>query len=150
MTRLLPTRTDASVQRTGEPSVLCIDDEATRDVFAALSSETGHDVFRLLSEEAATPATVADRLDMSLQNVHYHLEKLEAAELIEVTDTCYSEKGREMDVFVVSEEPMVVFLGTSDDRVSLKRAFKSFSSFIGPTAVLLAIGDLVSRFTSDE
>ncbi|WP_049924406.1 ArsR/SmtB family transcription factor [Halopiger djelfimassiliensis] len=149
MTRLLPTRTDASVQRTDDPSVLCIDDESARDVFEALASETAYDVFTLLTEEPATPATVADRLDMSVQNVHYHLEKLEAAELIEVTDTCYSEKGREMNVYVVSEDPMLVFLGTSNDRASLKHAFKSFSSFVGPTAILLTIGELASRLFDD-
>ncbi|TYT62803.1 ArsR/SmtB family transcription factor [Natrialba swarupiae] len=150
MTRLLPTGTDASVSRSGDPSVLCLDDEETREVLSALSSETAHDVFQLLNEEAATPATVADRLETSIQNVHYHLGNLEDAGLIEVVDTCYSEKGREMEVFVVAEDPTVVFLGTSDDRTSIKRAFSAFSSFVGPTAVFLSIAELFSRFTNDD
>ncbi|MFC4540687.1 ArsR/SmtB family transcription factor [Halosolutus amylolyticus] len=150
MTRLLPTGTDASVQRTDDPVVLCLDDDATREVFAALSSETAYEMFQLLTEEPATPATVADRLDTSIQNVHYHLENLAEADLIEVADTCYSEKGREMNVFVVSEDPTLVVLGPSDDRVHLKRAFKSLSSVIGPTAILLAVADLWSRLLGSE
>lgn len=150
MTRLLPTGTDASVERTGDPSVICIDDEEAREVFAALSSETAHDLFRLLNEEPATPATVADRLDLSLQNAHYHLEKLEATGLIEVVDTCYSEKGREMDVFVVSRDPTLVFLGTRDDRPNLKRAFRSLASLVGLPSVVLAAGEALSHLTGEE
>ncbi|WP_415382527.1 ArsR/SmtB family transcription factor [Halosimplex sp. TS25] len=150
MGRLLPTRTDASVDRSGEPSVICIDDEEARAVFEALASETAYKVFRLLNEEPATPSTVAERLDMSVQNVHYHLEKLEDAALIEVADTCYSEKGREMDVFVVSEDPTLVFLGTSDDSPGLKHAVKSLTSFVGPPAVLIALGETVSRLFGAE
>lgn len=150
MTRLLPTQTDASIDRDGDPTVLCLDDEGTRDVFAALSSETAHEVFRLLNEEPATPATIADRLDMSIQNVQYHLGNLEETGLIEVADTCYSEKGREMDVFVVSADPTLIFLGTDDDRPTLRRAFRSLSSFVGPSAVVLALAETVSRLFDGE
>ncbi|SDR01787.1 ArsR/SmtB family transcription factor [Natronobacterium texcoconense] len=150
MSKLLPTRTDATVQRSGDPAVLCIDDEETQAVFSALSSETAYEVFQLLNEEPATPTAIAGRLELSIQNVQYHLENLQDAGLIEVADTCYSEKGREMDVFVVSTEPTLVFLGTDDDRASLRRAFKAFSSLVGPPAILLAIGETLSRLLAGE
>ncbi|WP_277540401.1 ArsR/SmtB family transcription factor [Haloarcula laminariae] len=150
MGRLLPTETDASVERSEEPSVLCIDDEETSEVFAALGSETAQAVFRLLNEEPATPATVAERLEMSVQNVHYHLGNLSEAGLIEVVDTCYSEKGREMDVFVVAEDPTLVFLGTSDDRPAMKRAFESFASFAGLSPLLATLGEVSSWVFGDE
>jgi DNA-binding transcriptional ArsR family regulator len=144
MGRLLGSETDAAVERDGEPSVLCLDDEGTREVMAALSSETAYDVFRLLNEEPAAPATVADRLDLSLQNAHYHVENLEEAGLIEVGDTCYSEKGREMNVYVAARDPTLVFLGTRDDRPSLKRAVRALASFVGPPAVLFAAGETLA------
>ncbi len=150
MTRLLPTGTDATVDRSDDPEVLCIDDEVTRDVFTALSSETAYEMFRLLNEEPATPPTVAERLDLSIQNAHYHLDKLEAVGLIQVTDTCYSEKGREMDVFVVAEDPKLVFLGTSDDRPNLKRAVMSLASFVGLPVFVFALGEAVSRLFGGE
>jgi DNA-binding transcriptional ArsR family regulator len=150
MTRLLPTGTDATVDRSDDPEVLCIDDEATRDVFTTLSSETAYAVFRMLNEEPATPPSVAERLDLSIQNAHYHLGNLEDAGLIEVADTCYSEKGREMDVFVVAEDPTLVFLGTSDDRPSLKRAVKSLVSFVGLPVFVFALGEAVSRLFGGE
>lgn len=119
---LLPTETDASVERSGEPSVLCIDDEETSEVFSALGSETAQAIFRLLNEEPATPATIAQRQDMSVQNVHYHLDNLAAAGLVEVVDTCYSEKGREMDVYAAADQPLVLFAGSSEDSTGIKNA----------------------------
>lgn len=150
MARLLPTQTDASVDRNGKPAIMSLDDTATRDVFEALSSDTAYEIFRLLNETPATPARIAEQLDQSVQNTHYHLTNLREAGLIEVTDTCYSEKGREMNVFVVSEDPTLIFLGTEDDRPSLKRAFKSFASLLGPPSVLLAAGESLSRLFTTE
>ena len=150
MARLLPTRTDAAVERSGEPSVLSLDDETTRTVFEALSSQTAYDIFRLLNETPATPTSIADRLELSLQNVHYHVSNLREAGLIEVADTCYSEKGREMEVFVVAPDPTLVFLGVEADRPALKRAFRSFAAAIGPPAVLLSVGESISRLVPTE
>jgi len=150
MSRLLPTQTNAAVERSDNPAVLSLDDDATRDVIEALSSETAYEIFRLLNETPATPSRIAEQLGQSVQNVHYHLENLEAAGVIEVTDTCYSEKGREMSVYVVSEDPTLLFLGTEDDRPSLKRAFKSFASLLGPPSVLLAAGESISQFVTAE
>ena len=150
MPKLLPTQTDATVERSDIPAVLSLDDDTTRDVIEALSSETAYKIFRLLNETPATPSRIADQLDQSVQNVHYHLENLESVGVIEVTDTCYSEKGREMSVYVVAEDPTLLFLGTEDDRPSLKRAFKSFASLLGPPSILLAAGESISQFVTDE
>lgn len=138
MTRLLPTGTDATVDRSDDPEVLCIDDEATRDVFTTLSSETAYAVFRMLNEEPATPATVAERLDLSIQNAHYHLGNLEDAGLIEVADTCYSEKGREMEIYAVTSQPKVLVLGTESDENTLRRAFGQMAGVVGVPAFFIA------------
>ncbi len=70
--------------------------------------------------------------------------------MLKVTETCYSEKGREMSVFVVSEDPTLLFLGTENDRPSLKRAFNSFASLLGPPSILLAAGESISQFVTGE
>ena len=150
MPRLLPTQTDATVERTDSPTVLSLDDDGTRDVIFFFKQKTAYEIFRLLNETPATAARIADRLDQSIQNVHYHLSNLESAGVIEVTDTCYSEKGREMSVYVVSKDPTLLFLGTEDDRPSLKRAFRSFASLLGPPSILLAAGEAVSRVLTGE
>jgi hypothetical protein len=85
-----------------------------------------------------------------VQNVHYHVTNLEAVGVIDVADTCYSEKGREMNVYAVAEDPTLIFLGYDDDRPGLKRAFTSFASHLGPLSIVLAVGESLSRLLPQE
>ncbi|RQG96445.1 ArsR/SmtB family transcription factor [Natrarchaeobius chitinivorans] len=150
MSRLLPTTTNASTDRADDPSLLCLDDERTSDVLAALSSETARTIFRELNERPLTAAALADRLDMSIQSVSYHLENLSETGLIDVADTCYSEKGREMDVYTVSEEPLILFLGTEDDQPGLRVAFKNLAVAVGPASILIAVWETIARFVGSD
>jgi DNA-binding transcriptional ArsR family regulator len=145
MGRLLPDTVDVNADRADDPRLLCLEDERTTEVFDALSSTTGRAVFRALNEEPRPAKDLAAELDLSVQNVVYHLDNLEETGLIEVLDTCYSEKGHEMDIYGPSEEPFVLFLGLSNDRPGVTAAFKRFAGAIGPTAILLAAGQALAR-----
>ena len=57
---------------------------------------------------------VADRIDSTVQNVSYHVKRLEGAGLVSPVDTWYSTKGREMDVFGATSQPLVLFTDGSD------------------------------------
>lgn len=149
MAKLLPTTPDVSAKRDGEPSVLYLDDQRTEDVIAALSSDTAMAVFRQLNEQPLTTGELADRLEMSVQSVSYHLTNLRDAGLIEVVDTCYSEKGREMDVYTVSSDPTLVVLGSKDDGVGLRKALSQLSAAIGAPAVVIALGASLSRLVEN-
>lgn len=145
MARLFPSRTEHAVERERDPSVLYVDSERTEQMISTLSGETAMTVFRMLNEEALTASEVADRLDLSVQNASYHLENLTEADLIEVIDTCYSEKGREMEVYAATSDPKVLVLGTERDRGALRRAFTSLAGLVGPPAILLAAWGSLSR-----
>lgn len=88
----------------------------------------------------ATPSELAEQVDTSIQNVQYHLEKLESAELIEVADTWYSEKGREMSVYAPTNGPLVVFPGSADDAFDLEQVLKGA---VGAVAILGIVGALI-------
>ncbi|MDZ5811631.1 winged helix-turn-helix transcriptional regulator, partial [Halorubrum sp. AD140] len=51
---------------------------------------------------------IAKSVDQSVQNVSYHLERLCDADLIAPIETWYSEKGREMTVYALAIEQLVV------------------------------------------
>lgn len=138
MARLLPSRTDTSVERGRDPSVLYVDSERAEEMITTLSGETAMTVFRMLNDEALTASELADRLDISVQNASYHLENLEEADLVEVVDTCYSEKGREMAIYAVTSDPKVLVLGTERDSGTLRRAFASLAGAVGAPAVVIA------------
>lgn len=148
--KLLPTSSDVSIERQDDPRLVCLDDEKSSEVFQTLSSETSQQIFRLLNEEPMTTQDTADRLDISLQRVSYHLDNLEESGLITVLDTCYSEKGLEMDVYGPPEEPLLLFLGLSDDRPGLIASFKRYVGAIGPIAVPLALGQELMRLIGSD
>ena len=95
-----------------EPDVLSIDDEETEEILDSVASETAREILTSVQERAQTPAEISEYLDTSTQNVRYHLDKLEAAGLIEVGGIRYSEKGREMSVYEPSESPPVIVIGS--------------------------------------
>jgi DNA-binding transcriptional ArsR family regulator len=129
MADLLPSRPDASVE--ADPRVIGLDSEDAGDLLSALSSETARAVLAALHDEPDTPANVADRVGTSLQNAQYHLGKLEDAGLIEVVDTVYSEKGREMSRYAPADRPLVVFPGPETERSGLERALKNLLGAVG-------------------
>ncbi|WP_418279967.1 ArsR/SmtB family transcription factor [Halorubrum sp. DTA98] len=123
MSRLLPSLPDTSPDDR-EPRIVGVDDDEADELLAALGSETARTVLSTLHEEPATTSEIADEIDTSLQNVQYHLGRLSEAELVDVVDTAYSEKGREMNVYAPTDEPLVLFAGPPTDSTGIKAALK--------------------------
>jgi hypothetical protein len=48
---------------------------------------------------------------VSLQNVCYHLDRLQSAGLVEVIGTRYSSKGKEMAIYGLVTNPIVIQFG---------------------------------------
>ncbi|WP_129115778.1 ArsR/SmtB family transcription factor [Halegenticoccus tardaugens] len=131
MARLLPSTSDTAAVEDAEPRVIGVDSEDADDLLSALSSETSRRLLAALHEEPDTPSALAGRVDTSLQNVQYHLGKLSDADLVEVADTVYSEKGREMNVYAPADRPLVVFAGREADGVGLQAALKRLLGGVG-------------------
>ena len=121
MSRLIPSLPDATPDDR-EPRVVGVDDEDADELIAALGSETAREIWTELHDEPATKSELAETVDTSLQNVQYHLGKLDGADLVDVVDTAYSEKGREMDVYAAADEPLVLFAGGSEESSGIKTA----------------------------
>ncbi|WP_144920100.1 ArsR/SmtB family transcription factor [Halorubrum salsamenti] len=121
MSRLLPSLPDATPEDR-EPRVVGVDDDDADELIAALGSETAREILTRLHDEPATKSELADAVDTSLQNVQYHLSKLDGADLVDVVDTTYSEKGREMEVYAAADEPLVLFAGGSEASRGIKSA----------------------------
>lgn len=133
MARLFPLRSETPTTE-GTPRVVDLDDEDADAVFGALSSTTAREIYATLDTEPGTPSDVAEAIDSSIQNVRYHLEKLEDAGLVEVIDTWYSSRGNEMSVYATANGPLIV---TSDESraAQLKQAV---SRYIGGVGLLAA------------
>jgi DNA-binding transcriptional ArsR family regulator len=128
---LLPSKDPAVPD--ADPRVISVDSDDADDVLSALSAATARNLLAELHDEPAPPGELADRVDTSLQNAQYHLEKLETAGAVEVVDTAYSEKGREMDVYAPADQPLVICAGDEKETSGLRSAL---SSLLGSVAVV--------------
>ena len=126
---LLPSRDPATPD--AEPRVIGVDSDDADDVLSALSAETARNLLSELNKEPAPPSELADRVDTSLQNAQYHLKKLKNAGAVEVVDTAYSEKGREMDVFAPANQPLVICAGDEQETSGLRAALANIIGGLG-------------------
>ncbi|WP_255193354.1 ArsR/SmtB family transcription factor [Natronobeatus ordinarius] len=94
-----------------EPSVVGLDDEEADKLFDALGSETSRAVLAACYERGRTRSELADDLETSIQNVGYHVDKLESAGLLEPVETRYGENGREVRVYEPSKRAVIVAAG---------------------------------------
>lgn len=115
MSRLLPHRPAVEVD-VDETVVVDLTDDADADRIEALAADTSRAVLSALHDEPTTASNVADAVDTSLQNAHYHLRKLADAGLVDVVETWYSERGSEMPVYAPAGEAVV--LTVDDERES--------------------------------
>jgi DNA-binding transcriptional ArsR family regulator len=93
-----------------QTDIVVKDDEQT-EILQSLSSETAQAILVELRDEPATASEIADAVDTSLQNAHYHLKRLSDATLIEPVDTWYSVKGTEMTVYALTTRRLVIQFG---------------------------------------
>jgi len=117
------------------------------EVLDALASDTGRATFQALFEEPRTPSEIADRVDTSVQNVHYHLSKLQAAGVVESVGTRLSEKGNEMTVYGPAADPIVLVGDASPTRRDdLRRAVSEWAAGVA----VLGLTSLAVQVAADR
>lgn len=139
MSSLFPLRRSVDLDDSREPRLVGMDEELADDVFEALAAGTTRRIFGHLHEDPHTASELADLTGTSVQNAQYHLGKLQDADLVEVVDTWYSERGTEMKVYAPTDESLVVFAG-GQERGSLRELLKravAILAVLGPVAALL-------------
>jgi DNA-binding transcriptional ArsR family regulator len=144
MADLLPSRPDIP-DDDKEPRVVGLDSDEADDLLAAISSETARETLSTLHDDPAPASGVADRIDTSIQNAQYHLDRLETAGLIEAAGTAYSEKGREMTVYAPADGALVVVAGPEENSSGLRSALTQLLGGIGAIALGSVVVDRLAR-----
>ena len=139
MGRLLPETLTGTPETDADPRVIGIEEDVADDLIAAMSSATARRLLAALHEEPAAPSELAERVDTSLQNTQYHLGKLETAGAVEVVDTVYSEKGREMKLYGPTDRPLVVVAGGASETASLRSAIATLLAGVGGVGLLAVL-----------
>jgi len=138
--RLLSWGTSDRSSEQENPDVIAIDDNMADELFSVLSSETSRNILSRLYEQPRTASEITKIVDTSLQNVNYHLNKLEESGLTEVSETRYSDQGKEMNVYTPTNRALVLFASDDFNRSSLvallKRHLLSLSVLVAVSIVL--------------
>lgn len=152
MSGLVPSESEAGAAVTedgrqgdddGGLKVLWLDDDEADTLIGSLSSQTARSVLTAVHDEPQSASELADSVDTSLQNVRHHLGNLEEAGLVEVSETRYSVKGREMNVYGPVDDSLVVCVGREEERSSFVDSLKRL---VG-AAVALVLGTLFVHYT---
>lgn len=114
-----------------DPRVIGVDGDDADDVLAALSSDTARAILSALHDSPGPASDVSDRVDTSLQNTQYHLKRLRDAGVVEVIDTAYSQKGREMDVYAPADGPLVLVAGPESQASGIRATLSRLLGGIG-------------------
>ena len=120
-------------------------DAKSDEVLDALSSDTRREVIRELFAEPATASELAERLDTSIQNAHYHVENLASVGLVEPIETVYSTKDNEMTVYAPASDPLV-FVGDEDRFPLVERSLGDVVAGLG----LLAGASLLVQWGAER
>lgn len=145
MSSIFPLRETVSNDDQGGPRLVDLDEETADEVFEALAARTTRQIFLSLHEQPQTASDLAEETDTSVQNVQYHLKKLQDVDLIDDVDTWYSERGSEMNVYAPRDESLVLFAGRDK-----QRSFRSLFDKVAGVASVLVPGSLLAGWVASR
>lgn len=120
--------------------LLSPDDEQARLIGKAIASETAGKILSSMAGREVTAMMLSEVLETPVSTVMYHLENLASAGLIEVSRTRYSVKGREMKVYRLIDQVLIVSPKSFDLKAVLARCATLLS-------IPLALAALLTSFT---
>jgi DNA-binding transcriptional ArsR family regulator len=83
-------------------------DERAQKIAKAMGSQTASDILQFLSEGQKSLTDITGRLAIPMTTVKYHVENLLDAGLISVAETKYSIKGREVKLYSLTNQLIIV------------------------------------------
>ncbi|MFC6964385.1 ArsR/SmtB family transcription factor [Halocatena marina] len=107
---LLPLRNEVHTTP-AESRIIDENDAGVDAAYNALTASTTRQILSIIYNHPSTPCDIQAETETSLQNVHYHLSKLENVGFIQPAGTGYSEKGTEMTLYAPTHESIVLFIG---------------------------------------
>jgi DNA-binding transcriptional ArsR family regulator len=125
-------------------------DEQAQKIAKAMGSQTAADILQLLKTGPKTSTEVTETLSIPMGTAKYHIENLLDAGLIEITKTKYSVKGREVKIYGLKDQLVIVAPRIANVRSILLKYASLFGVMIVVTAVIGAILQMVSPATSNS
>ena len=101
-------------------------------VAKVMASPTSADLLNALTGNPQSATALAERTSLPLTTVKYHLENMLSAGLVEISNTRWSQKGREMKIYAVKDQ-VVVFAPRKT--VDVKGIVERYGTMAGVIAI---------------
>ncbi len=114
-------------------------DERAQKIGKAISSQTANDILHILSQGSQTASDLTELLHIPMGTLKYHIDNLLEAGLVEIGETRYSIKGREVKVYRLKDQLVIVAPKVTNIRSILLKYASLFVVVIMASLVMLAI-----------
>ncbi|OPY35925.1 MAG: Helix-turn-helix domain protein [Methanoregula sp. PtaU1.Bin051] len=118
--------------------------ERAQKIAKAMASQTAGDILRLIGEGQKTSTEIADQLKIPINTATYHIGNLLDAGLISVAETKYSVKGREVKVYSLTNQLLIVAPRQSNVRSLLLKYTSLFGIVAFGSVVIAALTPVVA------
>ena len=113
-------------------------DERAQKIAKAMGSQTASDILQILGEGPRSLTDITERLNIPMNTAKYHIENLLDAGLIAVAQTKYSIKGREVKIYMLTNQLLVVAPRQSNVR-SLLLKYASLFGIVAFCSVMISV-----------
>lgn len=125
-------------------------DEQAQKIAKAMASQTAGDILKILGEGDRSLSDITETLGIPLTTAKYHIENLSEAGIIEVAETKYSVKGREVKIYRLSRKLVVVAPKLASAREILLKYASLFGIVTAATVALAAVTPFIRSFGGAE
>jgi DNA-binding transcriptional ArsR family regulator len=114
-------------------------DVRAQKIAKAISSQTAGDILNQMKEGGYTASQLAETLNLPLTTVQYHLENLVEAAMLIVIEKRWSKKGREIKVYGLRNQVVIVAPHPGDVRSLLLKYASLFGIVVLAGVVMLTL-----------
>ncbi|HLC85977.1 MAG TPA: winged helix-turn-helix domain-containing protein [Candidatus Nanoarchaeia archaeon] len=90
-----------------------LEDAKSKELAQVISSDTARKILSLLADKPLSETEISEKLSMPLPTVHYNIQQLLKANIIEIKDFLWSEKGKKIQLYKLSNKLIIIAPKTS-------------------------------------
>jgi DNA-binding transcriptional ArsR family regulator len=118
-------------------------DERAQKIAKAMGSQTASDILQLLADGPISLTDITERLSVPMNTAKYHVENLLEAGLLSVDQTKYSVKGREVKLYALTNQLLIVAPRQSTMRSLILKYASLFGIVVFGTIIIAAFTRII-------
>lgn len=123
-------------------------DERAQKIAKAMASQTASDILSLLASGAKSLTDITEQLKIPLTTAKYHAENLLDAGLITIAQTKYSVKGREVKMYALTDQLLIVAPKQTNIRSLLLKYTSLFGIVVVGSLAIFGLAPLLAGQTA--